>query len=128
MIAKTKKTKKTPPARKRIKISRKIKSTTKRKIEKKAKKSIGVKKSKEKEIGKITHFYDKINVAVIKLSGSISLGDKIKIRGGDGDVEFEQKVDSMEFNHQKIKKAQNGDEIGLKVRQKVKEGYKVFKI
>ena len=104
----------------------KSKSKPKRKIINKAKKIAIVKKSKERQIGKVTHFYDKINVAVIKLFAPLALGEKIKIRGGE--VEFDQKVDSMEFNHLKIKKAKKGDEIGLKVVKEAREGYKVFKI
>lgn len=104
----------------------KSKSNPKRKTINKAKKIAIVKKGKEKQVGKVTHFYDKINVAVIKLFAPLALGDKIKIRGGE--IEFDQKVDSMEFDHLKIKKAKKGDEIGLKIAKEAREGYKVFKI
>ena len=77
-------------------------------------------------IGKITHYFSNIGVAVIKLSDVLEVGDKIRITGGETD--FEQTVDSMEVEHKKIEKAKAGDEVGLKVSEKVREGYKVYKV
>lgn len=82
---------------------------------------------KENLIGEVTHFFGKIQVAVIKLSGSLSKGDTIRIVGGE-DTDFEQTVGSMEAEHEKIEKAKKGDEVGLKVKEKVREGYKVYKL
>jgi len=79
-----------------------------------------------KLIGKITHYFGNIGVAVIELTDSLKIGDTIRIVGGETD--FEQVVDSMEVEHQKVEKAKKGDGIGLKVSQKVREGYKVYKI
>jgi putative protease len=79
------------------------------------------------KVGKVTHFYDKIGVAVVELSGSLSAGDKIKfVRGGE-DM-FEQEVGSMQVEHEKIDSAKKGDVIGLKVDQEVKEGAEVYKV
>lgn len=78
-----------------------------------------------KPIGKIIHYFSKIGVAIIKLEDSLKVGDKIKMAVGD--IEFEQEVDSMEVEHQKIEKAKKGDVIGIKVKEKVKEGILVFK-
>ena len=89
-----------------------------------AKKTKKVKK--EKLIGRVTHYFDKIKVAAIKLSAPLKIGDEIRIVGGE--VDFKQKVKSMEINRQKIKRAKKGDEIGLKVKEKVREGYRVFKL
>ncbi|PIR72203.1 MAG: hypothetical protein COU42_02155 [Candidatus Nealsonbacteria bacterium CG10_big_fil_rev_8_21_14_0_10_36_24] len=80
-----------------------------------------------KLIGKVTHYFSNIEVAVIKLSGTLSLGDTIRIIGGEA-TDFEQVVDSMEIERQKIKKAKKGDEVGLKVKEKVREGYKAYKL
>jgi putative protease len=77
-------------------------------------------------IGKISHYFGNIEVAVIELKGSLKVGDTIRIVGGD--VDFEQTVDSMEVEHEKIEKAKSGDSVGLKVDQKVREGYKVYKL
>ena len=79
-----------------------------------------------KLIGKVAHYFSKIGVAVIELSDELKVGDTIRIVGGETD--FTQVVGSMEIEHQKIEKAKAGDSIGLKVIQKVKEGYKVYKI
>ena len=80
-----------------------------------------------KLIGRITHYFDKIGVAVIKLTSPLSVGDKIRIEGGEN-TDFTQTVKSMESEHEKLKKAKKGDEIGLKVKEKVREGYKVYKL
>lgn len=82
---------------------------------------------KEKLIGEVTHFFGNIGVAVIKLSVSLSKGDSIRIVGGES-TDFEQTVSSMEVEHKKIEKAKKGDEVGLKVKEKVREGYKVYKL
>lgn len=80
-----------------------------------------------KLIGKVTHYFSKIGVAVIELSGPLSKGDIVRIVGGEA-TDFEQTIDSMEMEHEKIEKAKKGDAIGTKVKEKVREGYKVFKI
>ena len=79
-----------------------------------------------KLIGKVSHYFSNIGVAVIELTDSLKIGDTIRIVGGETD--FEQVVDSMEVEHQKVEKAKKGDGIGLKVSQKVREGYKVYKV
>jgi len=80
-----------------------------------------------KLIGEVSHYFSKIEVAVIKLSDTLSIGDTIRIVGGES-TDFSQTVESMEVEHQKIKKAKAGDEVGMKVKEKVREGYKVYKI
>jgi len=79
-----------------------------------------------KLIGKVTHYFSNIGVAVIELTDTIKSGETIRIVGGETD--FEQAVDSMEVDHQKVDKAKKGDGVGLKVSQKVREGYKVYKV
>jgi len=82
--------------------------------------------AEEKEIGKVTHYFGKINVAVVELSDELKIGEKIHIVGGTRD--FTQMVNSMQIEHQPIKEAKKGDVIGLKVDQPVREGDKVFKV
>lgn len=79
-----------------------------------------------KLIGKITHYFGNIGVAVIELEGPLNAGDTIRIVGGKTD--FTQSVGSMQIEHEQIDKAKAGDSIGLKVDQKVHEGYKVYKL
>lgn len=79
------------------------------------------------KVGKITHYYDKIGVAIIELDTDLSVGEKIKfVRGGE-DL-FEQEVGSMQIEHKQIDSAKKGDVIGLKAEQEVKEGAEVYKV
>ncbi len=78
-----------------------------------------------KPIGKITHFFSNISVAVIKLDALLKVGDKIKIEGHG--QSFEQAVDSMQVEHEQIKEAKKGMEVGMKVAKPCKEGDLVFK-
>lgn len=80
-----------------------------------------------KLIGKVTHYFGNIGVAVIKLSDNLKVGDTIRIVGGE-DTDFTQTVESMEIEHEKIKEAKKGDSVGLKADQKVREDYKVYKV
>ena len=77
------------------------------------------------QIGQVVHFYDKIQVAIVKLTGSLKVGDTVKFKHAD--QEFDQPVDSMEIKHQKIEVSKKGDEVGIKVTQPVKENFQVFK-
>ncbi|MCX6816444.1 MAG: hypothetical protein NTZ93_01050 [Candidatus Beckwithbacteria bacterium] len=77
-----------------------------------------------KKIGTVIHFYDKILVAIVKLSAPLKTNDSIKLKHGD--KEFTQTVDSIELEHKKIAGAKKGDEVGLKVNQPVKEKTEVF--
>ncbi len=81
----------------------------------------------EKPVGKVTHFFGKISVAVVELSGPLKVGDKIKFKRHDAE-EFEQVVQSMQIEHEQIKAAKKGQAIGLKTAQPVHEGAEVFKV
>ena len=78
-----------------------------------------------KEVGKVTHFFTKINVAVIELKASISVGDRILIKGPT--TNLEQTVESMEIEHEKVTQAGAGQSIGLKVDDRVRENDAVYK-
>jgi len=84
------------------------------------------KKPKEKEIGIITHYFDKISVGIIKLKADLKLGETIRIKGLNSD--FIQTVKSMQLNHKDITKAKKGDEIGAKVIQPVGKNNKVYRV
>lgn len=83
-------------------------------------------RSTMKEVGKVTHYYGKIGVAIVDLSDGLKVGDKIKVEGSR--TEFEQTVDSMEVEHKAVEEAKKGDVIGLKVREKMSEGATVYKL
>lgn len=75
-------------------------------------------------VGKVSHYFDRIGVAIIDLEEPLKVGDKISIEKGENVIE--QKVESIQINHQAIEKAQSGDSIGLKTIEPVKKGSKVF--
>lgn len=77
------------------------------------------------EVGKVTHYFSKIGVAVVELKASLAVGDRIIIRGPTTD--FEQVVESMQIEHKNIEKAEAGQSIGLKVNQRVREKDTVYK-
>jgi len=79
------------------------------------------------KVGTVTHYYDKIGVAVITLSGTLSVGEKVKFVC-DGEHLFEQVVESIQVEHNKLGSAKSGDVIGIKTEKEVKEGTDVFKI
>ncbi len=79
------------------------------------------------KIGKVIHYYDKIQVAIVELAADLAVGDKIKfVRGGE-DV-FEQNVDSIQIEHEKKESASKGEVVGLKVEKAIKEGTELFKL
>lgn len=80
----------------------------------------------EEAIGQITHYFPKVGVAIVALTKALKIGDNIKIKGKK--TEFEQAVDSMQFEHQSLTQAEPGREIGLKVNTEANEGDVVYKI
>ena len=78
----------------------------------------------EKQIGTVTHWYDKLGVAVVKITGKLSKGNAIKIKKGDD--EFEDTVSSIQIDHKDVASAKKGDDAAIKLSQKVKEGAAVF--
>lgn len=79
------------------------------------------------KIGKVSHFYDKIGVAIVDLDAPLAVGDKIKfVRGGE-DL-FEQNVGSIQIEHNKVESAKKGDVVGLKTSENVKDGADVYKL
>ena len=79
------------------------------------------------EVGIITHYFPKVDAAVVKLTkGSLVVGDKIVIKGHTSD--FKEKVESIQLDHAPIQNAEQGMEIGLKVKSKVREHDVVYKI
>jgi translation initiation factor IF-2 len=79
------------------------------------------------KVGKVSHYYDKIGVAIVELDGTLGVGDKIKfVRGGE-DL-FEQTVESIQIEHEKVESAAKGQVIGLKAEKDVKPGAEVYKV
>jgi putative protease len=81
----------------------------------------------EEEIGRITHYFSKINVGVLEITkGSVHIGDTIHIKGHTTD--YYQKIQSMQVEHAPVELAEEGMEVGLKVEASVREGDVVFKV
>ena len=79
-----------------------------------------------KEVGRVSHFFTKISVAVIELTSTLSVGDRIVIKGPT--TNFEQPVNSIQIEHENVKTAKAGQSIGLKVDERVRENDTVYKI
>jgi translation elongation factor EF-Tu-like GTPase len=80
----------------------------------------------EQEIGVINEFFAKISVAGVALSDTMRVGDTIHIVGHTTDLE--QTVDSMQIEHEQVQEAKAGDAVGIKVKDRVRHGDKVYKV
>ena len=80
----------------------------------------------EQEIGKISHYYNHLNVGIIELSAPLKIGDTIHIKGAHDD--FTQTVGSIQLEHENAEKAEAGDSAGVEVSQKVHENDTVYKV
>lgn len=77
-----------------------------------------------KPIGAVTHYYGGIGVAIVKFSKTIKSGTKVRFEGAT--TNFEQALDSIQYDHKDIVSAPKGKEIGVKVSDKVREGDQIF--
>jgi hypothetical protein len=95
------------------------------------KKSAFVKTSADKKnltlVGVVTHYYDKIKVAIFKVKSPIQIGQKLRFSNTEGTI-FEQPIISIQINHESVKKAKKGAVIGMKVKKQVHENNKVYLI
>ena len=79
-----------------------------------------------KKVGKVFKFFSNIGVAAIGLSDILKVGDKIKIKGATTD--FEEVIKSMQIRNQSVSSAKAGDEIGIKLNEKVRPNDVVYKL
>ncbi len=79
----------------------------------------------EKEIGKVNHWYDKINVAVVELSGALSVGADIVVKKGE--ETHPDKVLSMQLDHKDITSGKKGQEVAIKISGVAKDGALICK-
>jgi U32 family peptidase len=84
-----------------------------------------VKTKKPQLAGKVSHYFDKIKVAAFKTKVPLKKGDTIVIEGGG--KTFSVKIGSMQKSHEVLTQAEKGDEIGVKITSKVREGYRIYK-
>lgn len=79
-----------------------------------------------KRIGEVSHYFDRINVAVITLSSNLAKGDQVHFLGHGSD--FTQEITSMQIEHETLDAAKKGDEVAIKVIKPVKKSTSVFLI
>jgi translation initiation factor IF-2 len=81
----------------------------------------------EEDIGRVTHYFSKIGVAVIAVSsGSLKAGETIRIKGHTSDLL--QTVGSLQQEHHTVTEVKAGDSGAMKVTEHVREGDRVFKV
>jgi len=80
----------------------------------------------EKEIGKITHYFGKVKVAVLALSQPLKVGDRIHIKGKHTDLT--QAVGSLQLEHQAIPEAGPGMDVAMLADSPVREGDVIYKV
>jgi len=80
----------------------------------------------EQEIGVVDHFFGKISVGIVKLSGELKVGDTIHIKGKQSD--FSQEVESMRIEFDNVTEAKEGDKVGIKVAEVVHANDTVYKV
>ena len=78
----------------------------------------------EEDIGQVNDFFARPVVAGIELTGTLKVGDTVHIKGHTTDITM--MVDSMEVNNLKVKEASAGDQIGIKVTDRVRRGDRVY--
>ncbi|MDP4000448.1 MAG: hypothetical protein Q8Q11_03440 [bacterium] len=81
----------------------------------------------EQPIGRVTHYFDHLKVAVIQLGkgGKLKVGDSVRFEGGE--LDYTQKIESLQVEHEAVDSVKAGDDFGTKVKKKVHEGYRVYR-
>lgn len=83
----------------------------------------------EEEIGRITHYFAKINVGILEMTkenGELSIGDTIHIKGFSTD--FYQNIESMQLDHSPVESVKSGDLVGLKLDHTARVKDLVFRV
>ncbi len=81
----------------------------------------------KEKIGEVFTYFSKIGVAGIRLTdGILSNGDTISIEGAT--TNFEQTVDSIQIDKGTVDQAKVGQEVGIKVKDRVRPHDKVYKL
>ena len=81
----------------------------------------------EQLIGTVVHYFKGPSVAVVRVAeGTLATGDNLRFHGHTTD--FTEPIASMEVNHQKVAQAKAGDEVAIKVKDRVRQHDQVFKV
>jgi len=85
---------------------------------------VGAQEIKGRKVGEVSHYFGNISVAAINLEASLKVGDEIRIVGYTTD--FTETVASMQIDNDAVEEAGAGDEIGIKVKDRVRVGDDVY--
>ena len=118
-MKKTKKVSKKKVIAKKKPLAKKKKAVKKKVVAKKSTKA----KGGLKPIGKVTHFYTEIMVAIIKFNKKVPVGVELYFKGATTD--FKDTAKSIQYDHKPIAVAPKGKQVGIKVKKRVREGDKV---
>jgi len=80
----------------------------------------------KKPIGKITHYYGHLGVAIVKFNCNVKKGEEVHFRGAHTD--FTQEIESIQYDHEDIEVAKKGQDVGIKVKEKVREGDEIYSV
>ena len=81
----------------------------------------------EEQVAVIVKFFAKPSVAALEVTGgTIKKGDLLRYKGHTTD--FTEEVQSMEVDNQSVDEARPGDMVGVKVKERVRENDKVYKV
>jgi len=81
---------------------------------------------KEERIGVVSHYFSHLGVAAIVIEGELAVGDTIHIKGHTTDLM--QKVESIQLEHTTVEKAKKGEDVGIRVKEHVREHDVVYKM
>ena len=79
-----------------------------------------------RQIGTVTHYFGKLGVGIVALTGRVAIGDRLHFLGHGAD--FQQKIKSMQVDHAAVDTASSRTEVGIRLRKRVREGTKVYKV
>ena len=83
-------------------------------------------KEKKHFIGKVLHYYPKIEVATIKLVSEIKIGDEIIVIGKNTGL-INSRIKRIEIKNKSVKQGKKGEEIGIRL-PKVKKNDEIYVI
>ena len=74
----------------------------------------------KERLGEVVHYFNKIKVAVAQLDSDLKIGDQVRFHGATTD--FTQEVGSMQVEHEEVTEVKAGDEVAIKVKDRVRKG------
>jgi hypothetical protein len=80
----------------------------------------------ERPVGKVEHYYPRVNAAAVRLTRKVKIGDRVHIVGHGDD--FKEDVTSLQIDREPIEEGQPGQSVGLWVKERVHEGDDVLLI